>query len=283
LKAITAKNSSLKLGMVILLVTVSLLIASYLLSMFVGLALFFTPAGVEFGLGSNMPLFYFLVLWVTFVLCFVAAWKMRKSFREVVSKAFRSPFLKLFDNWLLAMPIVASTLLFIVSSIIYLQDLVNVPTGSLPVPVTDAETFALYLDLTRAPVVEELAFRIVPLGIIVLSRLLLVQGNNGGRVKSVKQKLKLFLFSFLFPDKAKKMVGVENVEIKGIVNGIGKEEWLILSFTSVVFAVAHLLPGIGWQFGKVTSSFVQGFVFGAFCCIGFLTITFTLLSWEAIT
>jgi hypothetical protein len=258
---VVATTSLLKLGIVILLVTVSLLIASYLLSMFVGLALFFTPAGIEFGLGSNVPLFYFLVLWVIFVLCFVAAWKMRKSFREVVSKAFRSPFLKLFDNWLLAMPIIASTLLFIVSSIIDLQNLVNVPTGGLPVPVTDAETFALYLDLTRAPVIEELAFRVIPLGIIVLSRLLLVQGNDGGRVKSVKQKLKLFLFSFLFPDKAKGLVGAENVETRGIVKGIGKEEWLILLFTSVIFAVAHILSGIGWQFGKVTSSFVQGFVF----------------------
>jgi hypothetical protein len=262
LKATTTMNSLIKLGIAVLLVAVFLLIASYFMSMFVGLALFFTPAGMEFGLGSNMPLFYFLVLWVIFMLCFVAAWKMRKSFREVVLKAFRSPFSKVFDNWLLAMPIVASTLLFIVYSIINLQNLVNVPTGGLPVPVTDAETFALYLDLTSAPVIEELAFRVIPLGIIVLSRLLLIQGSDGGRVKSVKQKLRLFLFSFLFPDKAKRMVGMENVETKGIVNGISKEEWLVLAFTSVVFAVAHILPGIGWQFGKVTSSLVQGLVFG---------------------
>jgi hypothetical protein len=246
--------------------------------MFVGLALFFTPAGMEFGLSSGVPLFYFLVLWAIFVLCFVAAWKMRRSVREVVSKAFRSPFSKVFDNWLLAMPIVASILLFIVYSIIDLQDLVNVPTGGLPVPVTDAETFALYVDLTLAPVIEELAFRIVPLGIIVLSRLLLIRENDGERVKPVKQKLRLGLFSFLFPDKAKGMVGLENVEAKGIVNGISKEEWLILLFTSVIFAVAHILSGVGWQFGKATSTFVQGFVFG-FAFLAYGAQTGILLHW----
>jgi hypothetical protein len=241
---------------------VSLLIATYVLSIFVGLALFFTPAGMEFGLSNTLPFLQFLSLWVIFMLCFVAAWKMRKSFREVVSKAFKSPFLKLFDNWLFAMPIIASTLLFVVSSIIDLQNLINVPTGSLPPPSTDAETFELYLGLTRAPVIEELAFRVIPIGIIVLARLLLTQGNSGGSVQPVKQKLRFFLFSFLFPDKAKGLVGVENVEANGIVKGISKDEWLILLFTSVVFAVAHVVSGVGWQFGKVTSSFVQGFVFG---------------------
>lgn len=254
-------KSLLKLGIAVLVVTVSLLIASYFLSMVVGLMLFSTPAGVEFGLGNGLPFIQFLFFWVIFVLCFVAAWKIRRSFQEVISKAFKSPFAKLFDNWLFAMPIIASALLFIVSSIIDLQNLINVPTGGLQVPTTDAETFELYLDLARAPVIEEVAFRIVPIGIVVLTRMLLFQGS-GGNVQSVGQRLRLFLFSFLFPDKAKGMVGAGNVGSKGLVNGISKDEWLILFFTSVVFAGAHLVSGIGWQVGKVTSVFVQGFVFG---------------------
>jgi hypothetical protein len=230
--------------------------------MVVGLELFFTPVGVEFGLSISLPFAQFLFLWLIILLCFIAAWKMRKSFREVVSKAFRSPFVELFDNWLFAMPLIASALLFIVSSIIDLQNLVNVPTGSIPAPRTDAETFELYLSLTWAPVIEELAFRVIPIGIFVLARLLLIQGNGDRNSQFVKQKPRLFLFSFLFPDKAKDMVGLENVEAKGIVSGISKDEWFILLFTSIVFAFAHLVPGVGWQFGKVTSTLVQGFVFG---------------------
>lgn len=262
-------NSLLKSCIAVLIVTVSVLIASYFLSMAIGLMLFLTPAGGEFGLGSGLPFVQFLFLWVIFVLCFVAAWKIRTSFHEVVSNAFRSSFAKFFDNWLFAMPMIASALLFIVSSIIDLQNLINVPTGGLPVPRTDAETFGLYLDLARAPVIEEVAFRIVPIGIVVLTRMLLFQGS-GGNVQSVGQRLRLVLFSFLFPDKAKGVVGAGNVESKGLVNGISKDEWFILLFTSLVFAGAHLVSGIGWEYGKVTSVFVQGFVFGlAFLAYGF--------------
>jgi hypothetical protein len=238
--------------------------------MVIGLALFFTPAGFEFGLSRSLPFAQFLFLWMIFLLCFIAAWKIRKSFREAVSKAFRSSFVGLFDNWLFAMPLIASVLLFVVSSIIDLQNLVNVPTGGLPAPRTDAETFELYLNLARAPIIEELAFRVIPIGIVVLTQSLLIRGGGDGNSTSVKQRSKMFLLSFLFPDKVKGIVGVENVETKGVVSGIRKEEWLILLFTSLVFAIAHLAPGVGWQFGKITSSFVQGLVFGiVFLAYGF--------------
>jgi hypothetical protein len=230
--------------------------------MAIGLSLFFTPVGLEFGLGSTLPFVHYLLIWGIFVLCFIAAWEFRKSFGEVVSKAFRNPMVKLFDNWLFAMPMVASALFFVVSSIIDLQNLVNVPTGSIPAPRTDAETFELYLNLARAPVIEELAFRVIPIGILVLTQSLLIRGGGDGNSKSGKQGPKMFLLSFLFPDKAKGIVGIENVQTKGVVSGISKEEWLILLFTSLVFAAAHLASGVGWQFGKITSTFVQGFVFG---------------------
>ena len=138
MKATTTMSSLLKSGIAALIIIVSVLIASYFLSMLVGLTLFSTPAGIEFGFGSELPFIQFLFLWMIFALCFVAAWKIRRSFRNVVSNAFKHPFAKLFDNWLFAMPIIACTLWFIVSSIIELQDLINVPTGGLPVPTTDA-------------------------------------------------------------------------------------------------------------------------------------------------
>jgi len=270
LKSPASTSSPIKVGIILLAVAVFLLIASYFLSMFIGVALLFTPAGIEFGLGNSSFLIQFLSVWVVFVFCFVAAWKVRRSIREVVSKAFRSPSARLFDNWLFAMPIIASALWFVVSSIIDLQNLLNVPTGNLPAPVTDAETFELYLGLTRAPAIEELAFRVIPIGIIVLAQLLLTQESSGGSVQPEKPRMKLALFSFLFPDKAKRLAGVDNVEAKGIVKGISKDEWLILLFTSVVFAVAHIISGAGWQTGKVTSTFVQGLVFGVvFLAYGF--------------
>jgi membrane protease YdiL (CAAX protease family) len=248
-----------KLGVVALVVIVFLLLASYFLAMLLGPALFFlTPVSLDFSLGV-----FFLLAWSLFVLCFLAGWQLRESFHHVVSKAFSRPFNRLFNNWLFAMPVVASTLLYAVSLIITVQDLGGVPTGGLPAPKTDVETFSLYLSLTYAPLIEEIGFRIFPIGIFLAAHLLVTQTELGTTPQSFFQRLKLFLVSFLYPDKAKRMVeGVKNVAANGVLGGISKGEWLMLLFTSLVFGAAHIVSGIGWEFGKITSTFVQGFVFG---------------------
>jgi len=161
------------------------------------------------------------------------------------------------------MPVVASTLLFAVSLIIAVQDLGGVPTGGLPAPQTDVEAFSLYLNLTYAPLTEEIGFRIFPIGIFLAAHLLVSQAELGTTSQSFFQRLKLLLFSFLYPDKAKRMVeGVKNVAANGVLDGISKSEWIMLLFTSLVFGAAHIVSGAGWEFGKITSTFVQGFVFG---------------------
>lgn len=252
-------NSLEKMGVVALVVIVFLLLASFFLAMLLGPTLFFlTPVSLDFNLGV-----FFLLAWSLFILCFLAGWQLRESFRHVVSKAFSRPFNRLFNNWLFAMPVVASTLLFVVSLIIAVQDLGGVPTGGLPAPKTDVEAFSFYLSLTYAPLIEEIGFRILPIGIFLATHLLLTQTELGTTSQSFIQRLKLFLSSFLYPDKAKQMVeGVKNVTANGVLNGISKGEWIMLLFTSLVFGTAHIVSGIGWEFGKITSTFVQGFVFG---------------------
>lgn len=274
-------NKVQQVGVLALTVVVLLLVASYLLAMLLGPALFFlTPAGLEFSLGEIQPpmllfLFFgfyfpfalnsgqfFLLLWGVFVLCFIAAWRLRESFHQVVSKAFSRPFSKLFNNWLFAMPIVASMLLVAVFSIIGLQDLFGVPTGAIPTPGTDAERFDLYLSLSNASIIEEVGFRITPIGTFLFASLLLIQSGRSTVRVSFGQRFKLFLASFLYPDKAKRMAGVKNVAVNGIRDGISRGEWTMLFFSSLVFGAAHLVSGIGWEAGKITSTFLQGFVFG---------------------
>jgi len=274
-------NKLQQLGMVTLTVTVLLLVASYLLAMLLGPALFYlTPAGLNFTVEEVQPpillflLFgfyspftlntghFFLLLWSIFALCFLASWKLRESFYKVVSNAFSQPFNKLFNNWLFTMPIVASTLLAAVSLIIDFQNLFGVPTGGIPLPQTDAQRFDLYLSLSYASIIEEVAFRITPIGTLLLARLFIIQGwKTTGRVP-LQRRLKLFLASFLYPDKAKRMVDEKSVATNGIREGISKGEWIMLLITSLIFGAAHLFSGIGWETGKITSTFVQGFVFG---------------------
>jgi hypothetical protein len=158
------------------------------------------------------------------------------------------------------MPIIASALYVAVISIIGLQELTNVPTGALPTPQTDTEVFDLYLSLSYAPVIEEIGFRIIPIGTFLLVYLLLIKSFESRITMSSWQRFKLFVFSFLYPDGAKNLIGEKTVALNSF-NGISKREWIMILITSIIFGLAHILSGIGWEIGKVTSTFVQGFVF----------------------
>ena len=79
---------------------------------------------------------------------------------------------------------------------------------------------------------------------------------------SVRQKLKHFFASILFPDKAKGMVGAKTVNEHGIIKGISLGEWGVIVFTSIIFGLAHFNPGVSWEIGKITSATFAGFVLG---------------------
>jgi hypothetical protein len=262
-----------------LIIIVFLQLASYLLAMLLGPSLFFfTPAGLDFSITPVQPTFFLIFLfgftfpfalntgqlfmfsWSIFALCFMVAWKLRKSFHEVVGKTFSQPLSRIFDNWLFAMPVIASALLVSVILIIGLQDFFKVPTGALPAPQTDIETFNLYLSISYAPVIEEIGFRIAPIGLFTAVYMFFIKTFENRIVLSSQQRLKLFVFSFLYPDGAKRIVGEKTVADNGF-KGISKSEWIIILIISIIFGFAHILSGIGWEFGKVTSTFVQGFVF----------------------
>lgn len=113
-----------------LVIVVFLIVSSYVIAMLLGPALFFlTPAGLDFSTTPVPPpilllflyVFYapfelnigqlFMLSWSVFALCFVLAWRLRESFHEVVGKISSRPVNKVFNNWLFAMPIIASALL----------------------------------------------------------------------------------------------------------------------------------------------------------------------------
>jgi membrane protease YdiL (CAAX protease family) len=262
-----------------LVIVVFLLLASYLLAMLLGPSLFFfTPTGLDFGKTSVQPLVFILLFfgftvpfelktvqlfmfsWGIFVLCFVVAWRLRENFHEVVGKISSRPLSKIFDNWLFIMPIIASALFVGVLLLIGIQDLFKVPTGALPTPQTDTEVFDLYLSISYAPMIEEIGFRITPIGGFLLVYLFIIKTFENRVALSSWQRFKLFAFSFLYPDGAKSIVGEKTVAVNGF-RGISRGEWIMILITSIMFGIAHILSGIGWEIGKVTSTFIQGFVF----------------------
>jgi len=258
-----------------LILIVLILVSSYFLAMFLGPALLFSSDGLAAGgqpqhlpillfiiIGFYTPIalnigLVFLFLWSVFAICFIAAWKFRESFHGVIEKRFSRSIKKLFDNWLFAMPIITSMLLTAVIAIQSFQEAHGVPTGEIPLP---SNRFESLFELSYAALIEEIGFRVTPIGAFLIIYLWVRRKN--AVTLSLKQRLKLFFTAPLFPDEAKKMVGVKTVSDFGVRDGISLGEWVMVFFTSIVFGLAHYLSGGGWEIGKVTSASVVGLAMG---------------------
>jgi len=270
-------KSFIKLAFTVaLIIIVLLLVSSYFLAMFLGPALLFSPDGLTVTnqdrylpillfmiIGFYTPVslnigLVFLFLCSVFAICFIAAWKFRESFHGVIEKGFSRSIEKLFNNFLFAMPIITSMVLVAVIAIHSFQETHGVPTGNIPLPQNRFEAF---FEVSYAALIEEIGFRVTPIGAFLIIYLFRVRRKNAVTL-SLGQRLKLFLMAPLYPEKAKKMVGVNTVSDFGVRGGISLGEWVMVFFTSIVFGLAHYLSGGGWEIGKVTSASMVGLAMG---------------------
>jgi len=247
-------------------------LGTYLISMLLGLQiLFFTSPGLELARQSihplDVPLFFqlglrlpwpitlgelFAALWLVFAASMAAAWLgPPRSFTEAIRDSLRTPFRKLLGNYLLAMPILANMLLFLVHAITDLQGIYGVPTGGIGIP----DPYRGLVELSYASVVEELAFRIVPLGLVVFLRVLIAPVLPGTGWKRLA-------WAFLNPERAKSRSGLGGVSEKGLARGLSLYEWAMVLFSAAFFALAHILASVGWQVGKLTTAFISGIALG---------------------
>ncbi len=259
------------------IILVLFLVFSYFLSLPLGLALFFfTPPRLDVSrlylLKLPIPLLIdpdfsipvtinaglvFLFLLGVYTLCFASAWMSRESLHSVIRKGFSRPFRQLFNNNLFAMPIITS-MLFITFIIIHV--FLGVPTGPGPFEPSEdpLQPFKDFFAVAYSPLVEEIGFRVSPIGIFLIAYLFVVGRErvatfSGGELLKV-----LFLIPF-YPDKAKEFLGVRTVREFGI-RGISLAEWIMIVFTSVAFGLVHI--GGGWEAGKSISASIDGLAFG---------------------
>jgi hypothetical protein len=248
----------------------------YLLAIVLGPALFyFTPEGLSTSMRQlsalkvwflNIPVSIpitlevgalFFGLWSIFTLSFVAAWKLRENFHQTIKDSVVQPTRKLFSSCLFAMPILNSMTLIAVMAINSFQEAGGIPTG---LPPLQGEPFLDFFDFSYSAVVEEVGFRLIPIGAFLIIYLFTTKRK---RVTfSLSQKIKLFFTAILFPDNAKGMVGAKTVNEHGVRGGISLGEWGMVIFTSIVFGLAHFNPGVSWEIGKVSSAAVAGLVLG---------------------
>jgi len=260
-----------------LIIIVLIMVFFYLLAIFLGPALFyFTSQGIKISVlhlrslpvwfftivGFNLPVnlnygIVFLFLWSVFIVSFVAAWKERDNFHKIIRESIAKPMKNLFKSCLFAMPIITCMTLISVVAIQSFQEVGGIPTGT---PPLQGEPFLDFFELSYAAVAEEVGFRIAPIGAFVVAYLFWT--GKKVRTFSFRQRLKLLLAAPFFPDRAKRMVDVKNVNECGVSGGIGLGEWGVVLFTSIIFGLAHVVPSGSWEIGKITSATVTGLVLG---------------------
>lgn len=263
-------NKLFKFGF--LTISVSIII-TYLLSLPIGLnLLFLTEQGITISksvlnsIPTSLLIFFnfdipisiskgvlFFILLSIYTICFIIAWYLRINFHSIIFKAFLIPVRRIFDNFLVVMPLISSTLLLSVIAIQSLQESYGVETGS----ITFQNQFEGLFLLAYSPLLEEFSYRITPIGLILLISILLKLGKEGNF-----PTFTIYALSFLYPEKAKEKANINTIQNKGIREGISYSEWLILLFSSIFFGINHYLPGGSWGIGKITSAALAGFVFG---------------------
>jgi len=268
---------ALKLAAV-LLILVSLV--SYIVSLLLGPMLFYytsdglkvaargimeLPLSVFMAIPVTVPIYtnmgtFFGVIWLVYALCFFAASRSRNGFLKSVKNLLTSPLLTVKVNYLLIMPLIAMALLNASLLIQQFQETQGVQTGALTFP-PQTSPYIILVNLTFAPINEEIAFRITSIG-IPLGLFLLYHYRGDSKISGIKNKIKLVARAMLCPESAKAALGYKNVTSQGVLRGISWGEWLLILVTSAVFGLAHFLLGGGWQFGKVSTAFLAGLVFG---------------------
>ncbi len=244
-------------------------IATYLFSLPLGLFLLSnTKEGLEHATLVIRPLFMaymiafqlpftitvgylFPILIFIYSVCFLATYKISPSFGAIIKFKGEEPIRSLFRNWLFAMPFLSGILLSAVIFLQSFQEKIGVPTGSIEFP----NPFNALISLSYAPIIEEIGFRITPIGTVILLYIL----KNSPYRQNLRAIGGAIAFSFLFPERGKKNANLPTLDSQGL-RGVTLYEWITILTTSFAFGSVHYLFGGGWDIGKISSAFLAGLV-----------------------
>lgn len=205
------------------------------ITFFVTLYTFVVP--LSFNLGQ-----LFIALWTIYLLLFAVA--LNGPVRNVLG-AMKSTARKgvsgLFENSMFGTMIVFPLVLWSSVLLELLQQAGGVSTGSLPLQ----DPLLSIVELSIAPLREELGFRVIPIGVAAMLVLL-----SRGRVRDA-------LLSLWHPSKYLKKVDTPQ-EYKQHLSLI----YVMIALSALLFGVAHYVLGAGWGPGKIAEAAVAGVALG---------------------
>jgi hypothetical protein len=185
----------------------------------------------------------FLGLTAFFVLMFVIASVQGGGFiRALVASAREGP-AALFRNPLTGMIVILGASLLATVGLQYAQSSVGVQTGGL-----SGDPFLLLMDFTIAPLIEEVGYRLILIG-VPLAVLLL----------ATRPSAKKLLRTLWRPSAAWEE---ERTSDPGYVSPptetLKHFAYFLIVLSSIIFGLAHYLSGAGWDIGKVSEAALDG-------------------------
>ena len=200
----------------------------------------------------------FISLISFYTLCITISWKKNINFHEVIQRFFSEPISYHMKNFLFALPILSSLTYIAAMSGHFLQGSYRMPLVDTPL---SEDTPLTFFGLCLSPLTEEVIYRVLPIGVFLVVRLLTLSKKRAS--SSRKERLKICFLAFTSPDDAKGMLGLKTVDGSGFWDGISLDEWMMVLFTSVFSAFSHYLFTSTWNVGGITSAFLQGLVLGS--------------------
>ncbi|MEM3584701.1 MAG: CPBP family glutamic-type intramembrane protease [Nitrososphaerales archaeon] len=180
----------------------------------------------------------FITLWLFYLILFIKAIQgPRLPLNKVPRLTLNHGLKYIFDNTLSTLAVTFSALFSITFFIMFLQESIGIPTGSLP----RLDPILMFVATSIAPIEEEIIFRVTIIGSISII-LLLIRRMHFNPLKVLWHPSRYIL------ELGKK------ADIKIIYSSI--------FISGILFGYAHIAFGAGWEIGKVTQAFLAGTILG---------------------
>lgn len=181
----------------------------------------------------------FAVLWVIYLVLFVIAINGPHASLPQILKRSGSQGVRFSDNAIVATIMTFTSVTLLTSLIERLQTSVGVASGSLP----ESDPLQTFAGIALAPLTEEIGFRVSTIGLIAFT-VLLGRADFGYALKALWH-----------PER---YLGIPSRGRNATLPMI----YIIAIISGLLFGLAHILFGAGWQIGKFTTSSIAGIALG---------------------
>lgn len=199
------------------------------IGVFVGLYTFILPVSISLG-------GLFAILTAVYLSMFVYAAKQGKGAARVLWASLTNGFDALYGNPLIVTVMALGATVFLISILDLILSAANLPTGQLT-----GDSLETFVGVTIAPLREEFGFRVAFIGFAAF----LVTVWRTPRVALRALWRPSAIYDGTSGDVTKKII-----------------LYIALAVSSIVFGLAHILPGSSWQIGKVPQAALGAAVIG---------------------